>query len=125
RRRTRRPSCWSCRGRKPRRSRSWRQARWKISASGARHFQDVMIGRGMASGSRVPSLGARRGALAANRLAPHPGPLPSLDKLGMRGRGGRLEVELVDVLLSEDEGRPKQDFAAVDDIELAELARFD
>src|SRR6202021_1701024 len=48
-----------------------------------------------------------------------------------RGWGGpsitrlRLEVEVLDVLLGEDERRAEQDFAAVDDAELAELAGLD
>src|SRR5262245_42618008 len=36
-----------------------------------------------------------------------------------------LEVELVDVGLVEDEGRPEQDLAAIDHLELAELAHLD
>src|ERR1700722_20436158 len=42
-----------------------------------------------------------------------------------RRRGLRLEIKIFDVALVEDEGRSEQHFAAVDDIQLAELAGID
>src|SRR5271165_3667050 len=58
-----------------------------------------------------------RGGANARRLAlPHP---------ATWGEGVESEIELVDVVLAVDERRAEQDFAAVDDVELAELTRID
>src|SRR3954469_5604503 len=40
-------------------------------------------------------------------------------------RDPRSEIKILDVVLAEDERRTQQDFAAVDDVELAELASLD
>src|SRR5262245_58133451 len=39
--------------------------------------------------------------------------------------GTRSEIEIVDVFLAVDEGRAEQDLAAIDDLQLAELAGLD
>ena len=45
--------------------------------------------------------------------------------LGKGPAQAESEVEVLDIVLGEDERRSQQDFAAVDDVQLAELARLD
>ena len=65
---------------------------------------------------------ATQAAAPAGRVMPETSP-------GMTTKGAaakaRSEVELVDVALVEDERRAEQDFAAVDHLQLAELAGLD